>query len=145
VTDSNLDPPQTLAAAEQKFSSFLASQLYPATICWLNPGDMLVDRDRRFWIRDRRIKAAKRAALKYSEGLERNLGVELRAICATEAQTFASVFAPADDVEAQYHLMGHGLKLSCPTERCSTSTITNPIKWLVLWLRNGRSSKMLEL
>jgi hypothetical protein len=145
VTDSSQAPPPTLAIAEQKFSAFLGLQHYPTTICWLEPDGVLVDKNRHFWIREKSAKSAEHAALKYSWGLERNLGVELRAICATEAQTFAFMFVPEDDVDAQYHLMGHGLKLSCPAERRSTSTTKNPLRWLLFSLRNRRRSKMLEL
>ena len=138
MTNSDSDPPLTLAEAEDKFRGFLSVQNYPTTICWLMEGDLLIDKARHFWMRERRSKAARHAALRYSEGLERNLGVHLRAICSTNEQTFASVFVPTDELEAQYHLMGRGLKVSCPTERHSTSTVENPIHWRALWLRYGR-------
>jgi len=136
--EPNTDPPLTLAAAEEKFRRFLSGQNYPTTICWLMEGDLLIDKGRHFWVRERSSKAAKHAALRYSEGLERDLGVQLRAICSTKEQTFASVFVPCDDLDAQGHLMGRGLKLSCPTERYFTTTVKNPFHWLVLWLRYGR-------
>jgi hypothetical protein len=145
MTDSNADPPRTLADAEQKFSRFLASQNYPDAICWLMPGDVMMDRKRHHWIRKRRTKAAKFAALRYSDGVERKLGIHLRAICATEDETFASVFIPEDELDAQCHQMGRGLKLSCPVERHCTSAISNPVQWLVLWCRHGRRSKMLDV
>jgi hypothetical protein len=56
-------------------------------------------------------------------GLERNFGIKLQAICATASETFASVFVPEDDVDAQYHLMGRGLNLSCPVERYCTAAV----------------------
>jgi hypothetical protein len=143
VTDPNADPPQTLSAAEEKFRAFLATQNYPKAICWLMPGDVVVDGKRRCWVRKREAEATRFAALRYSEGLERDLGVMLRAICATETETFASVFVPADDTDRQYNLMGRGLKLSCPVERYSTSTVTNPLRWRMLRWRNGKRSKEL--
>lgn len=145
VTDANLDPPQTLTAAEEKFRTFLATQNYPKAIRWLMPGDVVVDTNRHYWVRKREEEGTRYAALRYSVGLERNFGVKLHAICATESETFASVFVPEDDVDAQYHLMGRGLKLSCPVERHSTSTVTNPLKWRLLWWRNGQRSKELEM
>jgi hypothetical protein len=145
VTDPNADPPKTLSAAEEKFRTFLATQNYPKTICWLMPGDVVVDGNLRYWVRKREAEATRFAALRYSEGLERNLGVMLRAICATETETFASVFVPEDDTDRQYNLMGRGLKLSCPVETHSTSTVRNPLKWRVLWWRNGQRSKELEV
>src|SRR5215471_9030931 len=140
VTESNSDPPPTLEAAEERFRTFLASQSYPKTVCWLRPGDVLLDKERHFWIKEHRGRAAKDAAQRYSHGLERNLGIELRAICATEAQTFAFVFVPQDELDAQHRLMGRGLKLSCPVDRYSASTISSPLKWLGLRLRNAQRS-----
>ena len=145
VTDVNPDPPQTLSAAEEKFRTFLATQNYPKTICWVMPGDVVVDTNRHYWVRKRGAQGARYAALRYSVGLERNFGVKLQAICATESETFASVFVPEDDLDAQYRLMGRRLKLSCPVERNAMSTVTNPLKWRLLWWRNGQRSKELEV
>lgn len=145
VTDANPDPPQTLSAAEDKFRTFLETQNYPKAICWLMPGDVVVDIHRHYWVRKREAEGTKYAAQRYSEGLERKLGVMLQAICATESETFASVFVPEDNLDAQYRLIGRGLKLLCPAERYSTSTVTNPLKWRLLWWRNGQRSKELEV
>ena len=141
MTDANHDPPQTLSAAEEKFRTFLATQNYPKTVCWVMPDDVVVDPNRRYWVRKREVEGMRYAALLYSVGIERNLGVKLQAICATESETFASVFVPEDDSDAQYHSMPHGLKLSCPVERYSTSIVTNPLKWKVLCWRNGQRSQ----
>ena len=85
------------------------------------PGDLVVDTNRHYWVRKREAKASSYAAQRYSEGLQHKFGVMLQAICATEMETFASVFVPKDDFDAQLHLMGHGLKLSCPVERYPAS------------------------
>jgi hypothetical protein len=135
VTDTAPDPPLTLKAAEDKFTAFLASQNYPARVCWIALGDLLVDKETHFWIRAR-PSADERAAQQYAEGLDRKLGIELRAICATDVETFASVFVPKDDLDSQYHLMGHGLKLLCPVKRYSTSKVRSLVKWVSLRLRN---------
>ncbi len=137
VTESALDPPLTLKAAKEKFSAFLAFQNYPANVSWIALGDLLVDNNTHFWIR-LRANAEEHAAQQYAKGLDRKLGIELRAICATEVETFASVFIPKDDVDSQYHLMGLGLKLTCPVKRYSTSNVRNLVKWLALRLRNRR-------
>lgn len=102
------------------------------------PGDVLADRHRRLWVRKRGAEGERYATLQYSVGLERNLGVELEAICATEHETFASAFVPEDDLDAQYHMMGRGLKLVCRVERHATSTVTNALKWRLLWWWNTR-------
>ena len=104
MTDStNPDPPATLQIAEETFSAFLASQGYPKAVCWVEPSDLIVDAKRRYWIKPRRD--AIRAEQQYAKGLGRNLGVQLQAICATNAETFASVFVPEDDLDRQYHLL----------------------------------------
>jgi hypothetical protein len=81
-----------------------------------------------------------RAEQQYAKGLGRNLGVQLQAICATNAETFASVFVPEDDLDRQYHLMGCVLKLSCPVEMRLASTVQNPLRWLMLRLRNRKGN-----
>ena len=107
MTELAPDPPLTLKAAEERFSAFLASQNYPDKVCWITHDDLLIDQKTHFWIRPR-PNAEEHAAQQYAEGLDRKLGIELRAICATDAETFASVFVPKDDLDSQYHLMGRG-------------------------------------
>ena len=106
--------------------------------------DVVVDTKRRYWVRKREAEGTRRAAVRYSEGLVRNFGIMLKAICATETETFASVFVPDDDSDAQ-DLTGRGLKLSCPVERYFTTTVKNPFRWKALCWRNGERSKLLEL
>ena len=129
----------------EKFRAFLASQGYPKAVCWLSPTELLVDTHRHYWIRPRRSETATRAEQRYAEGFERNLGIELRAICTTQTETFAYVFVPQDDLDRQYHLMGRVLKLSCPVEKRPASTTRNPLKWLTLRLLNRESGNVLGL
>ena len=145
VTDWNPEPPATLSAAEEKFRTLLATQNYPKAICWLMPGDVVVDAKRHYWVSKREEESAWHAAVRYTEGLELHSGIMLKAICATETETFASVFVPDDDLDAQGHLMGSGLKLSCPVERYTATSVTNLLRWKVLCWRNGQLSKLLEL
>jgi hypothetical protein len=146
VTNPNgPDPPSTLQAAVEQFSAFLASQGYPGAICWLSPTELLVDARRHYWIKPGRSQTTMRAEQRYAEGLERNLGIELRAICTTETQTFAYVFVPQDDLDRQYHLMGRALKLSCPVEQRPASIIGNRLRWLTLRLLNRESERVLRL
>jgi hypothetical protein len=142
---SSSDPPETLAEAAEKFKKFLSAQHWPETIRWLTHDNVLVDRQGQFWVRERGTMALENAKLRYSEGIERNLGAALSAVCATETETFVSVFVPADDLDRQYHLMGRVLKLSVPTSRKSAWTVRNPLRWWILGLRNRRRSVMLEL
>lgn len=81
-----------------------------------------------------------RAEQQYTQGVDRNLGVELRAICATNIETFASVFVPENDLDRQYHLMGRLLKLSCPVEMRLARIVPSPLRWWILRLLNRRSN-----
>jgi len=141
VAESISDPPLSLSHAEKKFSAFLASQNHPNAVCWVFPGHVVVDGERRYWTRANRAEGAKRAVLRYAAGLERNLGIWLHAICASETETFASVYVPEDNLDAQYKMMGRCLKLSCPVEKCSASVVTSRFRWLLLRMANGRRSK----
>jgi len=145
MTDSNPDPPETLAEAAVRFKKFLSAQHWPQTISWLMRDKVLVDRQGQFWVREQGTEPFEQAKLRYSEGVQRNLGVALRAVCATATETFASVFVPTDDLDRQYHLMGRVLKLSVPTSRKSALTVRSPLRWWILELRNKRHSKALEL
>jgi hypothetical protein len=145
VSDLNQDPPKTLREAEQNFRSFLLREHYPETICWLIPGDVVISIGPHYWVRKRGTEAEQYAAARYSEGIDRGLGIHLRAICATKAETFASVFIPKDSVDAQYHFLGPLLKVSCPVERHSATAITDPLRWLWLRWRYGKQSNVLEV
>jgi hypothetical protein len=114
VPELNPDPPKTLKEAEEEFSRFLLGQNYPEAICWLKPGDVVASAGPHYWVRKRGGQAEEDAALRYAKGVDRNLGILLEAVCATEAETFASVLIPQSDEDARYHLMGPVLKLSCP-------------------------------
>ena len=139
MTDSTSpDPPATLQVAEEKFRAFLALQGYPKAVCWVEPSDLIVDAKRHYWIRP--LRDTIRAEQQYAKGLYRNLGVQLRAICATNAEMFASVFVPEDDLDRQYHLMGRVLKLACSVEMPLASTVQNPLRWLMLRLRNRKGN-----
>ena len=74
MTDSDSDPPKTLTEAAEKFKRFLSAQHWPQTISWLTNDNVLVDRHGQFWVRGRGTKAFEQAKLRYSEGVERNLG-----------------------------------------------------------------------
>jgi len=145
MTNPNSDPPTTLAEAAEKFKKFLSAQRWPETIRWLTHDNVLMDRQGQFWVRESGAVAVEHAKLRYSEGVERNLGVALSAVCATDTETFVSVFVPTHDLDRQHHLMGRVLKLSVPTSRRSALAVKNPLRWWILGLRNKRRSAMLEL
>jgi hypothetical protein len=134
---------QSVSQTDTRFKKFLATNLYPQTISWVFPNDVVITAPNEYAVRNPRGTAQKFAEQKYAEGLAKAAGIELRAICANGDWTFATIFVPADDTDAQYHFMGTGLKLSCPTERMSVTIVRNPLKWLFLSRRDaGRSREL---
>jgi hypothetical protein len=145
MADSNPDPPKSLATAEELFRRFLASNGYPSKIAWVVAEDVVPDSARRYWIREHgRDRGLVEANQRYSTGLQRNLGIALNAFSANSTETFATIFIPADETDAQYHLMGRGLKMSCPTTATPASIVRNPIRWLVLGLLNRKRVRTLR-
>jgi hypothetical protein len=145
MPDAVSDPPTTFAAAEQKFKTFLGSNGYSETICWAEREDVVVDRKGRLFARERNPRAAERADTRYSDGIKGKRGIALRALGATQTETLALVFVPKNELEAQFALMGRGLKLSCPASKTEILGVKNPFVWFILRLRYGNRSKMLWL
>jgi hypothetical protein len=127
VTDANHGPLQTLSLPKKSSERFLQPKTIQKQFYWLMPGDVVVDTNRHYWIRKREVDGTR----------------HLQAICATESQTFVSVFVPEDHPDTHYRLMLRGLKFSCPIEGYSTSTVKNPLKWEVLsWAERQRSTEL---
>jgi hypothetical protein len=146
MTVGALDPPLTLSGAEKLFSEFLFQNGHPPRVRWLTAADLIVDKRGRFWVRGQGTNAnpSREANRQYSVGLERNLGIALRALCSTDAETFATVLLPRNDADAQYNLMGRCLKMSCPTSTRAAFVVKHPIRWFLLKLRNKGRSRTLE-
>jgi len=133
MTGPSPDPPLSLAEAEDKFSLFLSSHGFPSRIRWITAEQMVVDDDRRHFICAEGAEVGlAEASQRYTEGLKRCLGILLQAICTTPTETIASVYVPTDSTDAQYHLMGRGLKLSCPTSMLPASIVYHPLQWDLL-------------
>jgi hypothetical protein len=115
MTDFASDPPPSLAEAEVLFGRFLASQGYPARVYWVHETDLVADRERRWAVRRSSVSPRAEFEQCYLEGVAKGLGIEIAARCANQEHTFATVFIPEDSIDAQYHMMGRGLKMFCPT------------------------------
>ena len=147
MADVLLTPPIALAIAEERFKEFLTQHGYPPDVRWILSKDLLIDKSGRYFVRhaDRlHLDGAQEADRRYTVGLDRQTGISLRAYCASEAETFASVFVPADATDAQYHLMGPGLKMTCPTEIQPAQLVESRGRWLLHTLRNRARTRMLD-
>lgn len=139
------DPPQTFEVAEQRFARFLGEQGYPATVCWVTPGSVLVGTNRCYYVRVYRPEAFALARERYSRGLECGLGIALIAFCNSDRETFAIVIIPKDDLDRQNRLMGKLLKLSCPLPSARAIVVKDPRRWEILQMRHEERSKLIEL
>jgi hypothetical protein len=146
MTNPTHDPPLALATAEELFMEFLTRHGHPSKVRWILACNLVVDGSGRYWIRGRETQTdgTREATRRYSIGLERKIGVSLRAFCVSESETFAAVFIPSDSADAQYRLLGRSLKLSCPSERIPAHIVRNAILWFLLTLLHGFRTQMLE-
>ncbi len=145
VPNSSAEPPETFAKADERFKDFLAKNGFSQNVYWVGSEDIVVEKPHHYWVRQRPGNGAEQTSLRYVEGIARGLGVELRAVCSTAEETYATVYFPKDDVDAQYHLIGPVLKLSCPTEKATVRKVRNGLKWFWLLRRDkGRSRWLLE-
>jgi hypothetical protein len=137
--------PDSLDDAARRFSEFLENNGYPGNIHWVTSTDVAVDRQGKYWIRNRPTFGLRHAMNRYRSGVQLGLGVALHAVCANEKTTFASILIPRDETDAEYAMMGNGLKLSCPTTRHPTMVVNNSLRWLVLRARHRKRTNLLEL
>lgn len=143
MQQDHADPPESLSLAEAQFKAFLAENGYPPAIRWVFAGDVVTDTRMRCWVRERHTESVREAQSRYVLGITRQYGIEMHALCASDAETFATVYIPTDATDAEYRLIGRGLKLSCAIPKRKGSVVRNRIKWWLLWKRNGQGSALL--
>lgn len=133
--DSALPIPDSFEEASLRFREFLRSQGWPDQVQWLTAGTVLFSKKRHYWINSRKIDEGMILAREtYQQGVKRGLGIGIEALCQTDSATFAYVFAPTDQDEAQ-RLLISGLKLSVPLDSPPAKLVVNPLRWWVLhWL-----------
>jgi len=135
MPDLLLTAPIALAIAEERFKEFLTQNSYPADVRWILAKGLLIDKLGRYFVHhvdQVYLDGAQEAHRRYAVGLDRQIGISLRAYCASETETFASVFVPADAIDAQYRLMGPGLKMTCPTQILPAQMVESGGRWLLL-------------
>jgi hypothetical protein len=155
MTDS---APRDFAKATYEFLRFLKQSKVANQVYWIFPEDIALA-DGRFYIRtpvpDLNLV---RASVKYSEGLDRGLGIELSVVCWIEDCAYSTVYVPADERDAELHLMPFGLptrlKLSYPSrggwngeperrdDRREAVAVRNRFKWSLVRHKGAKSEEM---
>jgi hypothetical protein len=130
MANRDRDPPGTLAEAEIRFSRFLFENNLPSKIRWIAAGQIALTTGPRILVQCQGAEIGREEAKRrYVIGLERGLGICMRAICATDTETIASVYVPSNLQDAQDRLMAQCLKLNCPVERLPTTVVSDPAEW----------------
>jgi hypothetical protein len=128
------DTPTTLLDAQNQLSEFLERQGWPTRVVWLQRNDLLPERQT-FWVGPQDSAQTFAAAERvYEEGRRRGLGISVEAICADKKSTFAAIFLPRDEDEAQRLMIPQGLKLGVPVEH-RRATVVNALRWAFLRMR----------
>ena len=139
------DLPVNFDATEAEFRRFLADHAYPSDIAWTSIDHVIVDQSGHYFVRPDVRHTRARSERRYLLGVQGGLGVQLRAMCASKTLTFACVDVPKDATDAQYRMMGPGLKMSCPDRLVKASRISVVVRWYLLKLRNRGRSRVLQM
>jgi hypothetical protein len=132
VNDSASLIPGTPDEAVVRFRVFLRENGWPEQVHWITRESVLISKKCEYWIKARpnhETQSILRAT--YLEGVKRELGISMAALCKIEASTFAYVFIPADQEEAE-RLMIDGLKLSTPASSRTAYLAKNSFVWWLL-------------
>jgi hypothetical protein len=114
------------------FREFLRAQGLPDQIRWVTQRSVLISSRGFYWIKFQNIADDLAIAHEtYVKGINRGMGISINALCKTEANTFAYIFVPEDQEEAERLLIG-GLKLSVPINIPKAKLIDNPFAWWAL-------------
>jgi hypothetical protein len=130
----------SLTQASDGFSKFLKENGDPERVVWVGRRDLIWGRGR-VWIKEPETWDA--ASKLYTLGIERGLGVCLRAFAKTLSSTIATVFVPKDDDQRQRSLMPlGGLKMSARVHSLPARRVKSNLLWIVLsaWYRQSTLS-----
>lgn len=127
-------PPFSEAALA--LSSFLRGQGAPHTVMWVTR-EQLTSHGTRIWARlrnpDDRLRIAESM---YRVGKCRGLGVAMCALCGVGDATACYVWAPRDEVEAQYAMQPRSLKCQVPVPLVTAVRVDSAVRWRLLRLLN---------
>jgi hypothetical protein len=99
-----------------RFQQFLKEVGYPTTVLWVKPDDVILTDRRLIYVKQSVSKKNESDAQQaYGLGINRKLGVLFCALCSTDEITYAYVWVPTDELDAQRALMPRDLKLSAAT------------------------------
>ena len=115
--------------AVSSFEAFLRECGVPSDIRWVAFPDVAFV-GARLYVRSQPQEVAFAAAsTKYERAISRQLGVRLSALGRAGMLTFCYVYRPSSRIEAEYHNMPDGLKLSVRNDLPEATVIANDGAW----------------
>ena len=130
-----------------EFRQFLSANGYADQVIWLTPDDVILTGRRLVYLRVQSARTNEESARRlFQLGISKQTGVLWGALCEREGATYAYVWVPRDEREAETHLMAEGLKMSVRAEssRLQAKPIRNPFHWRYLRFRYRKEQKFKE-
>jgi hypothetical protein len=139
AADSNFDK------AQERFRDFVFKCGYPRELIWIAPSDVLLTGNKLIYVK---LPVPENNLLRARElfefGMHRQLGVLFKAVCDIGGVSCCYVWAPADESESRYALMGRDLKMSARVEesKIPNRSVRSQLHWHLLKILHGRKQAM---
>jgi hypothetical protein len=128
--------PSHFDEATSAFREFLSKQRRPQAIEWVFREDVLQVARWKYIRVPLPRENAERAKTLYMAGVERGLGVAIDAFSHSANVTYAWIFVPWDNTDAEYSMVGsEHLKLSVPETVTSARIVRSAVAWSLLRFR----------
>jgi hypothetical protein len=127
-----------------QFKTFLTKSGWPCTLTWIAAKDVLLTGSTMAYLRlPATAVSESRARQQFEADIGNELGVLLAALCKLDSTSYCYIWKPSTELEAQYALLGKGLKMSIPQDPLVPRVVRSKLKWWILWLRyrHKQSSK----
>lgn len=119
-----------------RLRQFAMDQGLPSGQMWIDWGDLILNGGRFYVYRSNRQDRSLSAAARYRSAAEKDVGIELEAICTVDHATCCFVYVPFDRDEAMRLMIpDRGVKLSVAQTPPKAKLVTNPVAWWLLKLR----------
>jgi hypothetical protein len=139
---NSMPMPTTFSEATDDLRAFLRREGRPDRIAWVFREDVAEIGSVRFIRAPAPAANAQHAERLYLRGVQRGLGVSLEAFAHTDEVTYAWVFVPTDETDAEYSMVGgEHLKLAIPQERQVPREVTNRASWWLIRLRSSANPR----